>query len=829
MNYKLINYNQNLPFKISIIPLKSEEYHYHKELELIFILKGSLSYFVNGQKYKLSEHDLFWINSLDMHSVFSESEESILLTLHLNQIYFDEYYENFSDSYYKYKDSINDRNNPIYNSISSNLARIMLCMIKMEADYKLKTLNYITQIIIELLDNFKSENIQNLNSSLYKQTRLADILKFIESNYNKDLTLSSLSQKMHISPQYISKFFKDNLGIGFVDYINKLRITKSLNDLLSSDKSILDISLDYGFNDHKAYNRAFKKEFNMTATEYKKENKFLYSNKESNDSNFFLNNSKSYFKYLFEFINNEKNISDAAITSSLQTNINIDLTNFHSSNFSKYWSKVTSIGRASLCLRHEVRRQIELAQENISYDFIRFHGIFSDDMMVYKEDLNGNPIYNWVYVDEIFDFFYRLNLRPFIELGFMPEALASKKQHAFLWNANVSYPKSLKKWTDLVSNFINHCIDRYGNEEVKQWYFQIWNAPDLSEVFWFENKEKFFTFFKSTYISIKDILKNAKIGPPGLLAINNFEWMNDFLKFCERNFIDLDFIACNIYAYTDPKNNTLPLQLFNRSDNALFDTDLNQENYLANSILELKDLLKKYSLNLPIFVTEWNLSPYTNDYNRDTCFLSSYIVYNIISNIDNIDILTFWSLSDIIEEGLTESKLYHGGLGLLTYNRLKKPSYNAFLLLSKLGNNIIKKGKDYIVTSKNNNYQILLFNFVYFDDLFMSGDKSLLDYHNRYGIFKNSNINKDVNLILSLSSGNYKIKRWYLNRNSGSTFDAWQNMGAPEQISSDIYDYLKSKEIPEIRISTENVKKELLISDSIPPHGILLIEIDKIN
>jgi xylan 1,4-beta-xylosidase len=826
MNYKLINYTYDLPINISTTPVKNEEYHYHKELELVFILKGNLSYFVNGQKYKLSEHDLFWVNSLDMHSVFSESEECLLLTLHLNQIFFDTYYENFSNSYYQYNDSINDRNNPLYNSISQSLAKIMLSMIKFESDYKLKSMNYAIEIILILLNHFKSENSQNLNSSFYKQNRLANILKFIEINYNKELTLSSLSEEMHISPQYISKFFKDNLGIGFVDYINKLRITKSLNDLLEGNKSILDIALEHGFNDHKAYNRAFKKEFQMTATEYKKKNKITHSTNESYDFNYFNNNSKSYFKYLFNLVNKAQNAPDATISSSIQTNIDIDLNKAYGSKFSKYWSKVTSIGRASLCLRHEVRRQIELAQEDIGFEFIRFHGIFSDEMMVYKEDSNGNPIYNWVYIDEIFDFFHRVNLRPFIELGFMPEALAAKKQHAFLWNANVSYPKSLKKWTDLVGAFIKHCIDRYGVDEVKKWYFQIWNAPDLPEVFWSESNDKFFNFFKSTYSSIKNIFKEAKIGPPSLLPINKFEWMDNFLKFCESNFIELDFIACNIYATTDPKNTTLPLQLFNRSDDILA---LNEENYLMNSISEAKNLLKKYSINAPIFVTEWNLSPYTNDYNRDTCFLSSYIIYNIINNINSFDILTFWSLSDIIEEGLTESKLYHGGLGLLTYNRLKKPSYNAFSLLSKLGDNLIKKGEDYIITSKNNNYQIMVFNFVYFDELFMSGDKSLLEYHNRYNIFRNSNLNKEISLVLSMPSGNYRIKRWNLNRNSGSTFDAWQSMGAPEQINPDIYDYLKAKEIPEIKVSTEEVKKELMLSVSVPPHGILLIEIDKIS
>lgn len=113
----------------------------------------------------------------------------------------------------------------------------------------------------------------------------------------------------------------------------------------------------------------------------------------------------------------------------------------------------------------------------------------------------------------------------------------------------------------------------------------------------------------------------------------------------------------------------------------------------------------------------------------------------------------------------------------------------------------------------------------------MSGDKSLLDYHNRYNIFKNSNVNENIQLIISIPSGQYRIKRWNLNRNSGSTFDAWvdMDMGAPEQIQADIYDYLKSKEIPEMKLSIEEVKNELLLADSIPSHRILLIEIDKIN
>lgn len=827
MKYELIKYNDSLPFKVIISNAKSKQYHWHKEMEIIFLLKGTVIFEVKGEKHKITEQDLFWVNSLDIHSISSEEDENIMLILQLDPIFFDQYCTDFSTFNYEYRDQINDRNNPIYDKFTTNLAEIMISIIKLDIGYKLKAINSILEIALILLHNFRTEKQQQSNNELYKQQRLSEILKFIEENYNTDLTLDSLSKEIHISPQYISKFFKNNVGIGFVDYVNKLRITKSLNDLLGNNKNIIDIAIEHGFNDHKAYNRVFKKEFQMTATEYRNKSSKLLLNTETSNHWYYDDNSSNYFKYLFDFLQTDKTIVKSSSMPSHKLNININLINHIEKPFIKYWNKITSIGRAALCLRHEVRKQIKSAQTDMGYEFIRFHGIFSDEMMVYKEDSQGNPIYNWIYIDEILDFFYKINLKPFIELGFMPECLANKKQYTpFLWKSNVSYPKSLSKWNDLVSNFIQHCIKRYGRDEVEKWYFQIWNAPDITNVFWFESRHKFFEFYKETYFTIKRISNNIKVVSSGILPTNNFEWFDEFLNYCKLNSIVLDFVACNVYASTDPQNQNIPAQLFKIPNST---STLSNENFLKNSIDLMREVLKKHSLtDINLFVTEWNLSPYTKDYNRDTCFLSTYIVYNILNNIGNIDNMAFWTLSDILEEGVTEDKLYHGGLGLFTYNGLKKPSYNAFFLLNKLGNNVIEAGKDYIITSNGSNFQILIYNFVYFDDLFVNGDKSLLSYHERYNIFKTTNENKDVNLILSLKKGDYNVKRIKLNRESGSTFDAWIKMGSPEEIQSDVYSYLKAKEILEINVATETVEEQLLLTDSIPPHGILFIEIDKL-
>ncbi len=826
MLYKYINYNETLPFNISIAKLTNEEYHWHKEIELSIVLKGSLSYKIKGLTINFIEHDLIFINSFDPHSLISKGNDSVLLTFHLNPIFFDQYYPYFSNSYFLVSDSINDRSKPFYNSITKNLAKIMLSIIKLNRGYKLDAINCATDIVISILNNVQLEIRNSKINDNYKLERSYEILKFIEEDYSADLSLNSISEKLSLTPQYISKFFKTILGIGFVDYIHKIRVQKSLSDLLGSEKTILDIAFDSGFNDHKAYSRVFKKEYGVTPSEYRKIN-LVESNIKTTDTDdkiVFEDLSNNNFKYLFDFIKKDNIINNNNISDKLT--LNISMLNQVEKPMEKFWNKITSIGRAALCLRHEIRKQIEIIQKDMQFEYIRFHGIFSDEMLVYREDPEGNPLYNWNYVDEIIDFFYDIKLKPFIELGFMPEALSTKKQYAsFYWKTNISYPSSIDKWKALVSEFINHCIERYGENEVNSWYFEIWSAPDLGDLFWNDTKERFFKFYKETFFAIKSISKNIKVGTPGILAHISTDWVNSFFEYCKKSTILFDFISCHVYASTDPKNTTLPKGIINLSQK---NYELSDINYLNNALTIIKHRLDEYSINTELIITEWNLSPYTQDYTRDTCFSSTYITNNLLSNINENIKLVFWNLSDIVEEGTSDNRLFHGGLGLFTYNGMKKASYNAFYLLNKLGNNLISSGADYIVTSKGTNTQVLIYNYAYFDELFRSGDKSLLSYHERYNIYTDAN-KKNVDIVLTLPEGNYKVKRSELNTDNGSIFDAWIHMGAPEEINRDVYNFLKAKELPNIHIKKEAVKNTLLLNAIVPVHGVLLFEIDKIS
>jgi beta-xylosidase len=145
----------------------------------------------------------------------------------------------------------------------------------------------------------------------------------------------------------------------------------------------------------------------------------------------------------------------------------------------KAFKECVGAGRANEGLRADWQQQLKLVQDEIGFRYIRFHGLLSDDMGIYREGADGNPQYNFQYVDVLFDYLLSINLKPFVEFGFMPSALASGKQLMFWWEGNVTPPKSYAKWADLIRHLVMHWEQRYGRAEVKTWYFEIWNEPDL--------------------------------------------------------------------------------------------------------------------------------------------------------------------------------------------------------------------------------------------------------------------------------------------------------------------------------------------------------------
>src|SRR5699024_9553413 len=228
-----------------------------------------------------------------------------------------------------------------------------------------------------------------------------------------------------------------------------------------------------------------------------------------------------------------------------------------------------------------------------------------------------------------------------------------------------------------------------------------------------------------------------------------------------------------------------------------------------------------------IHITEWNTSSQFGNLIHDTVYVSSYITKNILDSIGKVESLGYWALTDIFEENKLGVSHFHGGFGLINKDGLKKPSYYAYYLLNKLGNTIIEQRDGYIVTRNNEDIQILVYNFAYFDKLFLSGDTSALDHKERYNIFEKVP-SREINLDILGLNGNYKIRKYKLNQDNVSDYDEWVGLGAPENMTGEEIRYLEGISKPKISIEEVKIDEEYNNKICIPVHGIELITINKI-
>ena len=211
---------------------------------------------------------------------------------------------------------------------------------------------------------------------------------------------------------------------------------------------------------------------------------------------------------------------------------------------SKMWRKCVGAGRANEGLRADWQEQLREVKKDCGFEYIRMHGLLHDDMGVYFEDEKGNPIYNWQYIDQLYDFLLSIDVKPFVELSFMPKALASGDKTCFWWQGNVTPPKSYDKWAGLITALTQHFTERYGKEEVKTWYFEVWNEPNLSH-FYTSTMEEYFKLYDYTAKAVKRVSTDYRVGGP---ASAGSGWTKELIEYCYKNNSPIDFISAHSYG-----------------------------------------------------------------------------------------------------------------------------------------------------------------------------------------------------------------------------------------------------------------------------------------
>ncbi len=370
-------------------------------------------------------------------------------------------------------------------------------------------------------------------------------------------------------------------------------------------------------------------------------------------------------------------------------------------SFPHFWEQMFGSGRAILSLRESYRRDLRLVSGATGFKYVRFHAILHDEVGIYGEDRRGNPLYDFSYVDEIYDGLLANGVRPYVELSFMPSKLASRQAvHSFKYHPIVAPPRDYAKWDAMIAAFAEHLVGRYGIEEVARWYFEVWNEPNLD--FWagVPKQSSYWTLYDHTAKALKGVDSRLRVGGPSTAQA---AWIGAFIRHCTDNGIPFDFVSTHVYANDTSKDVFGTHEQIPRSEMVC---------RAAKKVRDEADSSPRRGI--PIIWSEYNATYFNEPRITDSLFMGPWLA-DTVRRCDGLtDMMSYWTFSDVFEEQGVVKRPFYGGFGLIAAGGIPKPAFNAFKMLHGLGTERYDADSEHALLTRraDGTFVIALWNYV---------------------------------------------------------------------------------------------------------------------
>jgi xylan 1,4-beta-xylosidase len=473
--------------------------------------------------------------------------------------------------------------------------------------------------------------------------------------------------------------------------------------------------------------------------------------------------------------------------------IEVDV-NAPSHPFPHFWETMFGSGRAILSLRDSYRHDLREVKRITDFEYIRFHAIFHDEVGLYDEDASGKPIYNFSYVDQIYDGLLENHVRPFVELSFMPKKLTSDPNalHAFWYKQNVAPPKDWDRWGQLVETFTRHLVQRYGENEVAQWYFEVWNEPNID--FWVGNpkEETYYQLYDQAARAIKRVSPRLRVGGP---ATAQAAWADHFLAHCKEKDVPVDFVSTHVYG------NDKAEDVFGTHEH------ISRNDMVCRAVKKVHDQIGASPYpKMPLIWTEYNAAYDNEPAVTDSAYMGPFLANTIRACDGMTEMMSYWSFSDVFEEQGVVKTPFYGGFGLLAERSIPKPAFNDFALLHQLGDKRLDVSSDsaLVTLRKDGSLAIAVWNLSLPEE---TGAPKTVTLHFR----GQSQTSARVTIV---------------DKDHGSPLEAYEKMGRPDSPTEAQIEVLsKAAALP--ATNTVRMKNGAALTLQLPPKALALVELGK--
>jgi xylan 1,4-beta-xylosidase len=456
-----------------------------------------------------------------------------------------------------------------------------------------------------------------------------------------------------------------------------------------------------------------------------------------------------------------------------------------------FWSAAFGTGRAVLSLRSDWQTHIKIGNRELGAQRLRGHGLTSDDGTNNEMGLYNGGTYNWKNLDTYLTAITSAGMRPIIETDFMPTALGS--------SGATSPPKDYNAWKSYITALVQHCVDKYGKDDVGTWYFEIWNEPNYPGFWNNSDMNAYYTLYDNTVAAITAVLPNALVGGP---AATDTEPISAFLAHCKSAGTRVTFLSSHNYPGGGATGTTADAANL-VSDNNTRISAITGNGYTTSAVKS--------------FNTEWNSSysgqgsqvgdatnSMDNHWNVGFILKAAKLLSDKNSgDTPAIEVFSYWVLTDVFDEdggttGIHMTSVNNGNtpfgqvFGVMTFQGMRKAAFNAFKMLNYTGTKRLQSsggtgsdGIDAMATTSDSgdSLQILVYN--YYKTLNTasgSGDSVTVNVSNLPSALANQKVYVTQFLVDETHSNPYSV--WSTQGKPGSPSETqWQAMRAAQHLA----------------------------------------------
>ena len=794
-------------FGLTISDEAASEPKMHQSMVLLFILEGTLNVCVEKRVSSLKENDVLVINANRNH-FYQQTGNVLYMQLMVGQQVLSEVLRSGENIFWCDSSEAEDER-------FSELRRILRKMLnhyveQKEYEESFSQLADVYTVLDYLSCNFLvsyTEQKGNEDGERYEE-RIQQINNYIYTNYDQQISMKELSEKLFLSNGYLSRFFKKNYGMNFASYLTSVRLFYSVDDLLYTEAPITRIAYKNGFTSAALFNKVFKKEYGLTPTEFRRKEvlKRETGQKEGQEDNL-----KKRLEHMLE--HEELDLEENAFS---QRKAYGEYSVSETLELPAYWNTIINFGEVSNLLYHTAKEHLLILKRALDFRYVRFWSLFPEDYF----NRPGQETFNFSDIDTVLDIILEMDLKPFIDLGLKPSQFVFgidrymnegervlRKIDAF----------SIEQWKRIIRAFMSHISNRYGQFVTDDWYIELWFDEEWRRDK--ENIEKYLELFDSTYKIIKSFNEKIQVGGYGIRMDSGEELRLDFLKRWNQMDCRPDFLTVAYYAYIRGEDG--------QDKYARRNTD--NEAFLHMVSRERRIISEAGMADLPLYVDEWNFTPSVRNAINDSTFKGAYILKNVIDLCGVVDGMGYGAGSDLQYISYDTTGELFGGTGLLSKDGVLKPAAFAFEFLNRLFPYYIGKSSHFMITTdRHDNYGIICHNkqnlsFSYYLTPEWEVEKeSLWKYYE-----DRRKLNLSIRL-KNVADGLYRVKVYRINDQNGSVLNIWKDLEYEKELSRNDLKYLRRVCEPNLSIKkVQAVDGELVLEEELMPNEIAFIRIRK--